>query len=36
MVKPYIEFNIQKIIEAAKNNDKDGKPLCKLINNAIC
>ena len=31
----YIEFNTKKRIEAEKNNDKDGKALCKLINNAI-
>ena len=34
-LKPYIEFNTQKRIEAEKNNDKDGKVLCKLMNNAI-
>ena len=28
-------FNIQKTIEAEKNNDKDGKALHKLINNAV-
>ena len=32
MVK--IEFNTQKGIEAEKNNDKDGKALYKLMNNA--
>ena len=30
-----IEFNIQKRIEAEKNNDKDGKAFYKLMNNAI-
>ena len=34
-LKPYIEFNTQKRIEAEKNNDKDGNVLCKLMNNAI-
>ena len=34
-LKPYIEFNRQKRIEAEKNNDKDGKGLYKLMNNAI-
>ena len=33
-LKPYIEFNTQKIIEAEKTGDKDGKALYKLINNA--
>ena len=34
-LKSYIEFNTQKRIEAEKNNDKDGKTLYKLMNNAI-
>ena len=34
-LKPYIEFNTQKRIEAEKNNDKDGKALYKLMDNAI-
>ena len=34
-LKPYIEFNTQKGIEAEKSNDKDGKALYKLMNNAI-
>ena len=34
-LKPYIEFDTQKRIEAEKNNDKDGKTLYKLMNNAI-
>ena len=34
-LKPYIEFNTQKKIEAEKNNDRDGKALYKLMNNAI-
>ena len=33
MVKPYIKFNTQKGIEAEKNGDKGGKPLCKLMKN---
>ena len=33
--KAYIEFNTQKRIEAEKYNDKDGKALYKLMNNAI-
>ena len=31
----HIEFSRQKMIEAEKNNDKDGKALYKLMNNAI-
>ena len=34
-LKSYIEFNTPKIVEAEKNGDKDGKPLYKLMNNAI-
>ena len=34
-LKPYIEFNTQKRIDAEKNYDKDGKALFKLLNNAI-
>ena len=34
-LKPYIEFNIQKRIEAEKNAGKDGKALYKLINDAV-
>ena len=30
-LKPYIDFNTEKRIEAEKNNDKDGKALYKLI-----
>ena len=33
-LKLYIE--LKKRIEAEKNNDKDGKALYKLMNNAIC
>ena len=33
-LKQYVEFNIQKRIEAAKNGDKAGKALYKLMNNA--
>ena len=32
-LKPYTKFNIQKRIQAEKNNDKDGKALYKLMNN---
>ena len=35
MLKQSIEFNTQKRIEAEKNNDRDGKALHKLMNNAI-
>ena len=35
MVKPYVEFNTQKRIEAEKNGDKDGKTLYKLMSNAV-
>ena len=35
MARKYVEFNIQKRIEAEKNGGKDGKALCKLINNAV-
>ena len=34
-LKQYVDFNKQKIIEAEKNGDKDGKPLYKLMNNAL-
>ena len=34
-LKPYIEFNTHKRTEIEKNNDKDGKALYKLMNNAI-
>ena len=34
-LKPYIEFNTQKRIEAEKNIGKDGKAICKLMNNKI-
>ena len=34
-LKQYIEFNTQKRIEAEKNGDKDGKALCKSMNNAV-
>ena len=34
-LKPYVEFNTQKRIEAEKNGDKDGTELYKLINNAV-
>ena len=34
-LKSNIEFNTEKRIEAEKNNDKDGKELFELMNNAI-
>ena len=34
-LKLCIELNIQKRIEAEKNGNKDGKALCKLMNNPI-
>ena len=34
-LKPYIEFNTQKGIEAEKNGHKDGKTLYKFRNNTI-
>ena len=34
-LKTYIEFNTHKKIEPEKNNDRDGKALYKLMNNAI-
>ena len=33
-LKQYVEFNAQKRIEAEKNDEKDGKALYKLMNNA--
>ena len=35
MVKPYIELNTQKRINAEKNGDKTGKALHKLMNNVV-
>ena len=32
-MKLYIEFSTQKRMEAEKNNDKDGKLICRLTNN---
>ena len=34
-LKPYIEFNTKKRIEAEKSGDKDEKALCKVMSNAI-
>ena len=34
-LKPYIEYNTYKRIEADKNKDKDGNALHKLITNAL-
>ena len=33
-LKPYVEFNTEKRVEAEKNGDKDRKALYKLMNNA--
>ena len=35
-LKQYFEYKSQKRIEPEKNNGKDGKPMYKLMNNAIC
>ena len=35
-LKQYVQFNIQKRIVAAKNGNKDGKALCKLMNITAC
>ena len=34
-LKPYVEFNTHKRIEAEKISDKDGKVLYKLMSNAV-
>ena len=34
-LKPYIELSTKKRIKAGNNNDKDGKALYKLMNNAM-
>ena len=34
-LKLYVKYDTQKRIEAGKNNAKDGKALCKLMNNAV-
>ena len=34
-LKQYVDFDAQKIIEAEKNGDKDGKALYKLMNNSV-
>ena len=34
-MKQYVVFNTQKRIDAETNVDKDGKALCKLMNNAV-
>ena len=34
-LKPYIEINTQKRIEAEKNGDRDGKAFYKLMNNPV-
>ena len=31
----YVKFNAQKRIEAGKKKDKDGRVLCKSLNNAV-
>ena len=34
-LKPYVEFNTKKIIEAEKNGDEDGKVIYKLMGNTV-
>ena len=34
-LKRHVEFNPQKIIEAEKNGEKDGKTFYKLMNNNV-
>ena len=34
-LKPYVKFNTQNRIKAKRDGDKDGKALCKLMNNRI-
>ena len=34
-LKPYVEFDNQKRIEAEKNGDENGKALYNLMNNAL-
>ena len=34
-LKQHVEFNTKKRMETAKNGDKDGKVLCKLMTNAV-
>ena len=34
-LKPYIEFNKEKRIDAEENVDKDGSALYKLMNNGV-
>ena len=34
-LKPYIEFNKEKRIDAEENFDKDGSALYKLMNNGV-
>lgn len=34
-LKLYVDFNTQKRIEIETNSDNDGKPLYKLMNNAL-
>ena len=34
-LKPYVELNIQKRIEAQKNGDNNGKALYKVMNDAV-
>ena len=35
-LKPYVELNSKKRIEAEANGEKDAKALCKLMNDAMC
>ena len=34
-LKPYVEFNTEKIIEVEKSGVKDGRALYKIINNSV-
>ena len=34
-LKPYVELNTQKTIDAKQNGEKDGKAFYKLMNNAV-
>ena len=34
-LKPYVQFSAWKIMEEEKSGDKDGKVLCRLMNNAV-
>ena len=34
-LKPYVEFNTEKLSAVKKNGDEDGKALCKLMSTAV-